>query len=410
MRTVFLLTLALLMGSAPSSAQFFEHFTNPTLTVTLNHPPALGLQLDKVAFAPTYGECDQLMVDSLISKFLSHGVEVLDRQNLDTILAEHDLTLDWHFDKASAAKIGQILGPSALIFVKVPRCDTDTERVVGREKRYDEDSKRSYYVNAYYSKTRAYLKASVQTVDLTTGRIFAARAIEASPEESNKSYSGYPVAPDRYDVLDDAISEAVFEVHKMFLPWSEDRELIFYNNDKCNLKSAFQTLRVGDVEGALALSQQNLELCRNTPKIKPKIIAHAHYNLGMLHLIRDEHEQALSYFQEAARIRPGTIVTKAIAECRHSQELLAAMHEMEERTAFEAERKEQELQQAAAEAASSTLTNEDVVAMSQKKLPNAIIIQKIKSSPCDFDTSPDALVALTEAGVSEDVVIAMMDL
>jgi len=55
------------------------------------------------------------------------------------------------------------------------------------------------------------------------------------------------------------------------------------------------------------------------------------------------------------------------------------------------------------------LTNNDIVKMARVKLGDAIIISKIKASPCNFDTSVDALVKLKEAGVSDAVIQAMHD-
>jgi len=55
------------------------------------------------------------------------------------------------------------------------------------------------------------------------------------------------------------------------------------------------------------------------------------------------------------------------------------------------------------------LRNADIITLTQKKLPNLLILQKIKTTNCKFDTSTDALVALTNAGVSEDVIVLMME-
>jgi hypothetical protein len=54
------------------------------------------------------------------------------------------------------------------------------------------------------------------------------------------------------------------------------------------------------------------------------------------------------------------------------------------------------------------LTNEDIIKLVQAKLGNSIIIKKINSSPCAFDTSADGLVKLKGAGVSEAVIEAMV--
>lgn len=55
------------------------------------------------------------------------------------------------------------------------------------------------------------------------------------------------------------------------------------------------------------------------------------------------------------------------------------------------------------------LTNDDVIKMVQAKLGDAVIVAKIKSSPCKFDTSTDALIKLKQAGVSDAVLQAMTE-
>jgi hypothetical protein len=61
------------------------------------------------------------------------------------------------------------------------------------------------------------------------------------------------------------------------------------------------------------------------------------------------------------------------------------------------------------EAPAEVLTNSDVVKMVKAKLGDGIVISKIKTSACNFDTSVDALVKLKEAGVSDPVIQAMND-
>ena len=56
---------------------------------------------------------------------------------------------------------------------------------------------------------------------------------------------------------------------------------------------------------------------------------------------------------------------------------------------------------------SEVLTNEDVVRLTQSGLPGSVIVAKITTSSTDFDTSVDALVALSEAGVDPEVLEAM---
>lgn len=56
-----------------------------------------------------------------------------------------------------------------------------------------------------------------------------------------------------------------------------------------------------------------------------------------------------------------------------------------------------------------TMTNDNVIKLVKAKLPESVIIKKIANSNCAFDTEPDALIKLKQAGVSEGVIDAMVD-
>jgi hypothetical protein len=55
------------------------------------------------------------------------------------------------------------------------------------------------------------------------------------------------------------------------------------------------------------------------------------------------------------------------------------------------------------------LTDDDVIKMVQMKFGDSVIVAKIKSSACKFDTSMDALGKLKAAGVSDAVMQAMVE-
>lgn len=59
-------------------------------------------------------------------------------------------------------------------------------------------------------------------------------------------------------------------------------------------------------------------------------------------------------------------------------------------------------------AAQEALTNDDIVKLVKGGLPEGVIIQKIRSSPRQFDTSADGLIKLKSAGVPDKVIEAMV--
>ena len=54
------------------------------------------------------------------------------------------------------------------------------------------------------------------------------------------------------------------------------------------------------------------------------------------------------------------------------------------------------------------LTNADVLSMFEAKIATEVIVEKVKVSPCDFDTSPAALARLKEAGVPDALLLLMV--
>ncbi len=248
------------------------------------------------------------------------------------------------------------------------------------------------------------MSASVRAVDLTTGTVFSARVLEHRPEETFKSSEGPPEYPSEYDVLNEAYALVVRDVHRMFLPWTEPRELVFFNDKKCGLKNAHQAMKNSNFERALEISLRNVEVCEADPRTKEKLLGQAYYNVGMSHLILGQPDEALEALHRSAELRPGGIVEEAIADTEQARALLFAKHQGDEDAAFEIQQREAE----AATARANMLTNADIVTMAQQNLPEVLIIAKIESSTVDFDVSTSALVELNEAGVSPNVIMTMM--
>jgi hypothetical protein len=58
--------------------------------------------------------------------------------------------------------------------------------------------------------------------------------------------------------------------------------------------------------------------------------------------------------------------------------------------------------------AESPLTNKDVIGMLKAGIGAEIVVAKIKTATCSFDTSPTALKELKNTGVPDSVILAMV--
>ncbi|HEX7175495.1 MAG TPA: hypothetical protein VF240_09580 [Pyrinomonadaceae bacterium] len=64
---------------------------------------------------------------------------------------------------------------------------------------------------------------------------------------------------------------------------------------------------------------------------------------------------------------------------------------------------------ATADAAPARIDNRDVLKMLEARLAPEVVVAKIKTSAADFDTSPEALKALRDAGAPDSVILAVVE-
>ena len=399
-------------------AQARDRLGNPAIAVNLSHPPSLGLQAKRIAFGPASGPCSDQLIDMLVEDFVKNNVEVIDRQHLNTLLAEHNFTVSGYVDQKSTAELGKILGPAALVFTKVQRCASEKKSLYEDRKRggtllrriQEQDLPPVVRVNI--SRTQFFFRGSVQTVDLATGRIFTATTIENSPSRRNESEDGIPEFPSEFEVQDISLREAVGSIHRLFFPWRETKNLLFFDDKDCNLKQAYQMVKAGNTEAALRLSEQNLEQCRTRPKVEPKTLGHAYYNSGMSHYIAGDYQKALDYLREAQRLRPGDIVTEAIAWSSRAATNAAEIQRIEQQVAVEATENNQREQQRQAETAAKrpkVLSVQEILAMRQAGLSDDLIATAIRKNNRAFDLTIEEMLELKRKGISEDLIKLMLD-
>ncbi len=322
-RLAMVLALAL-FSTAGAEAQFFARFTNPQVEVTMTHPPGIPLTLERAAVVPRGGDCAEEFTDAVVELFSRRGVELVDRQNIEAVLAEQDLGASGYVDSNTAVELGKIVGSAALILVHAQRCAEEQH-----QSRKTFTTLKGNQGVEYFAKTEGFFKGSIRVVDLATARIFAAQTVEGRSVLENKSFLGPPELPSTFDARDGALRDAVGRVSRMFFSWQEQRKLYFFNDDECDLRAAFKLLQINDLSGAERQSAENLETCK-AAAVKPKFLARAYYNLGMTKFLGAQYDEGLALLQQAYQMDGGSIIAESIGECRRAKELAEAMAKLED--------------------------------------------------------------------------------
>jgi len=329
-----LIPAALVAMALPVQAQFWSELANPKVEVTLVHPPGLGLKVERLAFAPSRDLNSRELVDALTAELVqSRQVEVVDRAHLDAVLKEQELGASGYVEPATIAKLGKLLGPSVLVIVNVNRSDVSRNQSSKEERSTDYKTKQEIVRHKRTSLTSLDFSATVQVVDLSTGRVFGAQRLEDTPTLSNTSYDGYPAYPKDSDVRRLAFETAKVKVLRMLLAWSEVRKLTFFDDDAFGMAKAHQRLKSGDVRGALELALEGLDQSKRDTGQKPKYYPRAQYNVGIIHFILGRYEEALPYLRTALDMQSdASIFQTALRECQEAIELQEALRRAESRS------------------------------------------------------------------------------
>jgi tetratricopeptide (TPR) repeat protein len=311
-----LLALGALSGRA--SAQLFDRLTNSKISVTVKHPPGLHLQVNRVAFGPASGPYSDELLAAIQADFVSSHMEVLDRQHLQSTLAEHQFNLSGYVDPQTAVRMGKFLGSTALVMLTVSRAHTDSIPTYAQTNRGI----------VYLSTVRSRLKGTIQTIDLTTGRVFQATPFDAVDSMVTSSMAGRPEYPDGDQVDAVAEREVVRRIHQMFLPWIEVKRLYFFNDKDCGMKVGYEFLKGNNIDEAKKASDAALESCKSTLKPDDKHLAHAYYNTAMVALLQGQFDQANDLLVQAEKTKHIDISTEAMLEVKQAQASDAAYREV----------------------------------------------------------------------------------
>lgn len=274
----------------------------PRIRVEVRHAPGVDFDVGEVVFAPPGAPSDP----SFLEQLLDLGS---DQPDPETCRVEFEQALSQMFLESDVrvATYGSHEEADAMIEVSVTRC---------RARRTRDDSRS--VINMYSAETRLDFRALVEVTDLSDNRVAFSRTFAFDPVSADTEREEYPDYPPVGPLLGRVYAAATADFRRQFLG-VETRDLIFFDDEKCGLHSAYRAVQTGDYDYALELSLGNAESCRPDPaaEVTQADVAAAHYNVGVLYRIMCDFDSAMEHLERAREADPtNDDIAEAVDEVR----------------------------------------------------------------------------------------------
>ena len=312
--------LAIVMMSVASCASMrYSSTFNPTVTIEVEHPPDVGFVVDEVVFAgggrsrgsrsgTPEASCEAEWVQVLTQELVERGVRV------------------------SRGGAGQ--NADAVVAVTVTRCETEQDRYETSREIVERvgDNTRRRTVPEFHARTRVRFRGTFEVVDPSTDLVAASQTLAYEPEMTNSSRREFPDFPSSGAVAGRAYGSTIRDITPVLFRWFEERDLVFFDDERCGLNLAHHAVEAGDYERALEISIANASSCEPTPdaEIDARDVAAAHYNVGVLYRILGDFGSALASLERARAADPDNgVIRDAIREARSAEAAAAGLRSLE---------------------------------------------------------------------------------
>ncbi len=250
------------------------------LMVPVTRPAEINLNKFKtIAIGEIRGKGGEDLAEDLTAKIFRSGrFEVLDRQHLNKLLSEHNLSFSGLVNPETSAELGQLLGTSALIFGRVSKYEYTED--ITKENWESKDKKGRVSRHTTYTRIgRIEMDASLQITDLTTGKIVAIKNIQKSNGEKKSADDQYPPAIDKNKWLRWGYQAVANEFMKMIAPYKEMVSVnLLKDGDMPELEKGINFAKIGQWDKAIDYFEKAIKNYKTNLEVE---IHKAYFNLGV---------------------------------------------------------------------------------------------------------------------------------
>jgi len=287
--------------------------------VKVTHPAEINMaKYKQVAISRIDGNLGNAFADDLKGRLVESGkFTLVDRARLDQIMRELNLSNSDLVQSNKAAKLGKLLPATAII---TGRADGRYEEKMTFMETTCYRDKMKYPCQAC-TRTGTYLTGgSIDVIDVATAQILKSKSLEFRCQGSTNATGAPCEAIDVSGLTSYCVDQNVTRFIKAITPWTEFVQAPFQTDgDLPNLEAGVNMAKIGDMQGAADTFRAAASSAEMNPKVGPKTIAKAYFNLGLAYQYSDEFGKAMEAFKKSYVLDPSDATANEIKQCEKLQ-------------------------------------------------------------------------------------------
>jgi tetratricopeptide (TPR) repeat protein len=241
-----------------------------------------------VAIGGMTGNGDRMMSDSLEEALVNtQRFAVVDRQHMDKVLRELQLSSSDLADPNAAARLGRVVTAGALIFGDV----NDNYREQPGDTHYKDD--KGVQHTWYTLRGEVTVRATFKITDVSTGRLIIAKTYEERRDDTNRGLDRRPDPIDRLPLERAARAAVLDRFMKAIVPHQEFMYANFQkDSDIPQLEGGIGWAERGEWKKAQDTFNTAAQDAERNVKLKAAQIAKAYWNLGLSYEYAGDYDKA----------------------------------------------------------------------------------------------------------------------
>jgi curli biogenesis system outer membrane secretion channel CsgG len=252
--------------------------------------------------------------NSISQTLVTNGFyKVIERENLQTVISEHQLTISGLTQQDASQQIGQLLGADAIITGDISDYSFKGHGEWVKVKRYNSKEKKNYFEKQFKAFRKARIEVTIKIINVKTGQIAVSRTYSKESQKNvrKKTRTGAINAlPSGKKMLSDLRNIIVRVFVNEIAPHTVYKQERLLTGKDPRMKDALKFALGGLWENAIPIWKE----IGQTGVFKDKKACF--YNLSVAYQALSDYNQALQFIEEALRYGSDSLLIKKKSELR----------------------------------------------------------------------------------------------